>query len=294
MWQVLNWEMWFNNPNPYPKDPSPSDPLHPFHYDTQGNSWTSDRGRDWRHSHYQYDDLKDMPPGDPTPEYQASLWEHISQLYPSTSSIIQDTPGFTLEGNKFNDYLINIIYDRYALNGTAYSILFYIGEPTLPFSLSKEDQNFVGAVYTFSAALTSDDGQISCDNCGKQKEAKVLSEAQIPLTLPLIRRAALISNGAFGIPATPLGPLEPQLVERVLDVGLKWYFVEIGGREADPSEFPSTEIAVLKGQGSHPAQGHIMPGYRKFKKLELATKHKQLGYGNDMGPNGLIKDDDDA
>ncbi|KAK4696632.1 hypothetical protein P7C71_g1311, partial [Lecanoromycetidae sp. Uapishka_2] len=156
MWQALNWDKWFDSPQG--KDPKPSQSLPPFHYNTQSGSWTSDRGRDWRLSNYQYDDLKDMPPGKPTPVFQASLSQHINNLYASTSSIVAGT-GYTLENDTFNDYIINVVYDRYALKGRAYSILFYIGEPTRDFSLSKSDPNFVGAIFTFSAPLISADGE---------------------------------------------------------------------------------------------------------------------------------------
>ncbi|KAI4209158.1 MAG: hypothetical protein LQ351_007874 [Letrouitia transgressa] len=292
LWQVLNWSMWFNNPSE--GDPASSDPLLPFHSDTQKSNWTSDKCRDWRNANYQYDDLKGMPPGTPTPEYQATLRSRIKALYPSTSAAVARSPGFTLQNNTFHDYIINVVYDRYALNGKAYSILFYIGEPTVPFSAAKTDPHYLGSVYTFGAPVLSADGQTTCDNCGRQKAAKKLSKAQIPLTLPLIRRVQPISTGAFGIPATPLGPLDPNAVERVLDVGLVWHFIELGGREADASEFPSTEIAVLRGEGQHPVEDHIMPRYGRYKKLRLATENKRLGFGHRVGPNDLIGDDPDA
>ena len=288
MWQTLNWNMWFDNPKS--GDPAPSQALPPFHHDTQNGSWTSDMGRDWRLSNYQYDDLKDMPPGEPTAEFQALLRQHINELYPSTSSIVASTD-YTLADHTFYDYVINVVYDRYALNGRAYSILFYIGEPTKDFSASKSDPNFVGAVYTFSAPFVSASGKITCDNCGRQQAAKALSKAQIPLTLPLIRRTRLISDGYSTIPATLLGPLKPDKVEQVLHHGLKWYFVALGGREVELSKFPDTEVAVLQGTGKHPVADHIMPRYTDYTKLTDATKNKPLGYGHRIGPNDLIGDD---
>ena len=283
--------MFFDKP--YEGDPTPSDLLRPFHFDKQKGTWTSEMGRDWRNSNYQYDDLKEMPPGVPTEEYKTTLRQHVSKLYPSTSAVVSSIPGYTLPHETFNDYIVNVVYDRYALNGRAYSILFYIGEPTKGLSASKDDPNCIGNIYTFSAPLVTADGAVSCDNCGKQKAARVLSKAQIPLTLPLLRRTGQIQSGAFGIPATTLGPLDPDAVSRVLGVGLKWYFVENGGRKADPTEFPNTEVAVLKGQGQHPIQGRVMPRYQAYKKLTLATEGRRLGFGNREGPNDLIRDDPD-
>ena len=288
MWQALNWGKWFDSPSH--GDPKPNESLLPFHYDERKNSWTSDKCKDWRQLHYQYDDLKDMPPGAPTLEFQKKLEKHVSDLYPSTSSVVHPA-GYTQDNNTFNDYIINVVYDRYALRGRAYSILFYIGAPTMSLSACRSDPNFVDAVYTFSTPLTSGDGRTTCDNCEKQEADNVLSKAQIPLTLPLIRRAAPISAGYAGIPGTELGLLEPHAVEKVLAVGLKWFFVELGGKVADPSDFPNTEIAVLHGKGTHPVGDRIMPRYENYVKKTDATKNKPLGFGHEFGPNHLIRDD---
>ncbi|KAK3169334.1 hypothetical protein OEA41_008717 [Lepraria neglecta] len=58
---------------------------------------------------YQYDDLVPQPntPED-SPKYLEDLRKHIKELS------VQGTPGYTLPNEKFNDYIINVIYDRYA------------------------------------------------------------------------------------------------------------------------------------------------------------------------------------
>ena len=290
IWQVLNWNKWFDNPNSEIKDPLPSDALLPFHYNKTNNSWTSDMSRDWRLSKYQYDDLKDMPAGEPPTEYVHAIREHVNKLYPSTSKLVSQTSFYSSAHETFDDYLINIVYDRYALNGKAYSILFYIGEPTTGFSAAKTDPNFVGAVYTFSAPFVSADGRITCDNCGKQDAAKALSEGQIPLVVPLIN---IVNNSEARSISLPVGGglLEAAEIERVFEVGLQWYFVEQGGRVAHQSEFPRTEIAVLKGEGRLPVGDHVMPTYGNYSKLPRVTEGKPLGFGHPLGPNDLIKDD---
>ncbi|KAL8819551.1 MAG: hypothetical protein Q9191_007712 [Dirinaria sp. TL-2023a] len=288
MWQALNWEMWFSKP--INDDPKPSNPLLPFHYDENKSSWTSDRCRDWRSLHYQYDDMKDMPSGRPKPEFQTALRKHIDKIYPSISATVRPA-GFTLEDNTFNDYIINVVYDRYALKGRAYSILFYIGEPTKDLGAFRSDPNFVDLIYTFSSPFDSGDGSTACENCEGQQAAQILSKAQIPLTLPLISRAAPLREGYASIPGTELGLLEPDPVVKVLAAGLEWHFVELGGREVDHSEFPNTEIAVLHGQGTHPQGDEIMPRYENYVKKIVATERKPLGFGHETGPNHLIGDD---
>ena len=194
MWQTLNPNMWFDNPQkgddpPATADPLPSDPLLPFHYDTDKHLWTSDRARSWKDLGYQYDDLV---PKSHTPEgsdkYLKDLREHINELYPGASSCIQETPWYSLpdESFDFNDYIINVVYDRYALKGRAYTIPFFIGEPPEPLSNYRGSESFMGAVYTFSAPVIGEDGSVACDNCAQQSSRGVLSKAQIPITIPLI------------------------------------------------------------------------------------------------------------
>ncbi|KAL2038420.1 hypothetical protein N7G274_008759 [Stereocaulon virgatum] len=55
MWQTLDWDKWFDAHQK--DDPLPSDPLLPFHTDTEKHPWSSDRARSWIKLGYQYDDL---------------------------------------------------------------------------------------------------------------------------------------------------------------------------------------------------------------------------------------------
>ena len=120
--------MWLDRPQR--GDPASNALLLPFHYDTGKHTWCSDRARSWETLNYQHDDLVPQPntPED-SPKYLEGLLQHIKELHPSTSSIIQRTAGYALPDEKFHDYIINVIYDRYALNCRAYAILFFIGKP---------------------------------------------------------------------------------------------------------------------------------------------------------------------
>lgn len=181
--------------------------------------------------------------------HSASLHLGIKELYPTTSSIVQGTPGYTWPNEKFNDYIINVIYDRYALKRRAYAILFFIGKPPKRLSNYCESENFVGAVYTFSAPIVGEDGSIACDNCAQQSSQRVLSKAQIPIMVSLLAAAPLhvpIHAGdspQVPIPGIGLGALDQRLVESILHdpvEGLQWKFVGLGG----------TEIAMLHVYGS--------------------------------------------
>ena len=276
IWQQLNPTMWFDKPQS--GDYKPDDPLQPFHYDTQAHVWTSNMCQNWQVFRYQYDDLQPPPTalesdGSINPEaYRTGLQERISKLYPGTSEAIRRTPGYTIAGDKFHDYIINIVYDRYALQGRAYTILFFIGDPPENVATYRTHANYVGSVYTFSSPIVGADGAVGCDNCKKQASAGILSKAQVPLTVPLMIQAE--RNPRF-----VSGPLEPDDVKQVLQVGLKWVFVEIGGRQRPASDFPNTKIAVYHGKGHHPREGAYLPTYGGYVHMPEATEGKELGTG---------------
>ena len=121
---------------------------------------------------------------------------YVNEIYRSASSIVRKSPDCTLPGtDDFHDYIINVVYDCYALGGLAYSILFFIGKPPENLSTYRQSDNFLGAVYTFSNPVNNADGSVACENCAQQSSAKVLSKAQIPITLPLLSKAATRSMG---------------------------------------------------------------------------------------------------
>ena len=243
---------------------------------------------------------------DGSDEHLNELRDHINEIYRSTSSIVRKVPGCTLPGtDDFHDYTINVVYDRYALGGLAYSILFFIGEPPENLSTYRQSDNFLGAVYTFSNPINNADGSVACENCAQQSSAKVLSKAQIPITLPLLSKAAIRLDGPPGeqVPLPPLpdlglGGLEPETVEKVLSdpvEGLRVVFVALGGdRALDKSLFPSTDFAVMHGTGTHVTEAGMLSSFRGYKALRGATEHQYLGLGHDDGTLHLIRDDPDT
>ena len=289
----MNRDKWFDKPQD--GDPTPESALIPFHYDTKKSRWTSNLCRDWLELRYQYDDLV-RPTHTVTDEatYEDNLRAHLKVLYPSTSEIIKQTG---VVGETFDDYIINVVYDRYALKGRAYTILFFIGSPPQALSQYHSSENFVGAVYTFSTPVETRDGSTACSNCAKQRSDKVLSKAQISLTLPLHAKARQARDGGppqAGIPALPPGALDRHSVERFLShdqEGLRWEFVEIGGARREHADFPDTEVAVLQGTGSHPRGREHLPRYEGYSKLTKATENQYLGFGHPRTRSRLIRDD---
>ncbi|RWA09877.1 hypothetical protein EKO27_g5246 [Xylaria grammica] len=291
MWQVLNWDEWWTAPDPSlantTDNPTPDDPLQPFHNKDNGDPkrdfWTSTEARDWTKLFYQYDDLvpkQGAIKADGTlneEQYKKDLLAHIEAIYPSTKRyvrgirILPDFPEFFGgNDNSWDDYIINIIYDRYALNGRSYTIQFWLRGDTGDRS---SDGNLVGQVYSFAglAPVSAESG--SCANCGSQRDNKVLSRAQVPLTVPI---AVLALGGShMGIRSA-----EQQAVRAYLKHNLHWKFVQLGGAVKSASDFPDTKISVWRGTGmSRDLEGQkpLPAEFSSYKPLHEITHDKPCG-----------------
>ncbi|KPM45298.1 hypothetical protein AK830_g1254 [Neonectria ditissima] len=308
MWQALNWDAWFDKPafldgvSSYP-DPTHDGNLVPFHKiktdkpDT--GYWTSDGVRDWTKLSYQYDDLKPQPEAilaDGTlneERYKTDLMTHIHKIYPSTLKYYEklmadraiENADFFGPNNTanvtWNDYIINIVYDRYALNGKSYVIQFWLGgQDNDPDSTFKYEENLVGQVYSFGGLTPATEGAPEgCANCGTQKDNKVLSRAQVPLTIPIISQA--LDEGYKYIDSTRGRHVEPYLEKH-----LHWKFVQIGGEERPASDFPNTTISVWRGTGKpqEPAEATgeaLPPVYADYQILYSPTDGKDCGLAHD-------------
>ena len=299
IWQTFNELLWFNKPDP-DVDPTPDSALRPFHHDTENRAWTSNKCRDWRKLNYDYDDVApapglDLNKSEDKIEHVNNLRTYVDKLYPGTTEIIREVPrpGYVGKDQKFTDYIINVLYDRNARDGHAYAILFFLGKGP--------DTTYVGSVYTFSAPIMDADGNPGCGNCAQQKKQKVMSKALVPLTFPLLTKAAALTAAEANPdpiwqPLTGAGKLDHEKVGHVLADQLSWRFVELGGEEKDAADFPNTVITVLYGTGISSDPDDVLaysdlPRYGGYKRLEIATKSRLLGYGNDKSKMGLIQDD---
>ncbi|KAM0812941.1 putative tyrosinase [Seiridium cardinale] len=143
-------------------DPSPESPLRLFHTKDDGDPrkdfWTSQMARNWTKLNYQYNDLE---PGkgaiDEKGElnenkkiYKMDLLAHIQKIYPSTKNYVhgirrdgkaKNKQFFEEDKDFWDDYIINVVYDRYALNGLSYTIEFDL------------EGRLVGQVYAFTDRL---------------------------------------------------------------------------------------------------------------------------------------------
>lgn len=260
MWQVLNWGKWFDTEPENPdnvKDFSRKAGLEPFHMDTEKTVWTSDACRDWTVGGYTYTDL--VPPEEVLKDgslsevdYMAWLRYNINKKYKNTSTAAQSLrdadKSKAIFGNKvgaidygFVDYVINVVYDRYALDGRSYSIRFYLQPDVQIQSFSaatSNEDNFIGEVYNFAGMPMPSADNAGCDNCKSQQQTGDLSTAQVALTIPLL---ALADNEDFREFNTVMRKdIKPYLQEH-----LHYKYVGHGGVEYSEELFPKTRMYVV-------------------------------------------------
>lgn len=321
MWQALNWDKWWDLPEPEHEKPNvpdrtPETHLEPFHTKNDGNVdidvWTSNLARDWTKLHYQYDDLVPeelaiLPDGTLNEDlYKVHLRSFIQTTYPNTGGVVRnafnspDTNNNVFFGEhhanekSWNDYIINVIYDRYALEGRSYAIQFWLSpedhkvqegdevgiiEP--PETVSKP--MMIGQIYSLGGLRAiSTESTSGCGNCTTQKDQKVLSKGQIPITIPIISRA-------LDDQVDSIQTIRREEVETYLRDHLYWKFVELGGIDRDAKDFPDTKISVWRGEGRpnwHAETRRALPPlYSSYEPIYPPTERK-------TAIGGIARDDD--
>ncbi|KAI6760465.1 hypothetical protein HG530_009325 [Fusarium avenaceum] len=276
IWQCLYPNLWFDKEQSGVSDPvnlktlnvaddKETDPLEPFHRkdnDPEKEVWTSQACRDWTDMNYQYDDLAELAQeivrkhGEfDEEEYKNELHAHINNLYPATGHLIQsmmecqnspeDLHVSYADTESWNDYIINVVYDRYAMDGLSYTIEFFLCGPKNESSTHFDRHNYIGHIYSFGGRLSSPEG--SCSNCKSQAEEETLSCAQIPLTIHLLQHVKdnILDHSIAGF----------SQVEDYLRLHLRWRVVKYGGKVMPDDVFESTfskiRISVLRGLGSN-------------------------------------------
>ncbi|KAF5594587.1 uncharacterized protein FSUBG_9407 [Fusarium subglutinans] len=306
MWQSLNWGAWFDEPDFLKgtgkvEDKTQYDNLLPFHAieteDPTTGYWTSRLVKDWTKLGYQYDDLRPQPDailpegGLNEEKFKSDLEKHIQDIYPSIQmyydALLKDKKVSNVDffgphntdNETWNDFLINVIYDRYALDGSSYTIQFWLGGDGKDLDTTFRDrENLIGSVYSFAGLEPVVE---SCSNCASQKEKKVLSRAQVLLTIPIIHQA--LDKRFEHIHSTMT-----EQVEEYLEKHLHWKFVEIGGKVRPASDFPNTTISVLKGTGKRQAEDAALPPvYADYRPLYKPTELKACGVKEGEGLLGV-------
>ncbi|KAM7191683.1 Di-copper centre-containing protein [Rhypophila sp. PSN 637] len=324
MWQTLYDNVWFtDNDTPFPCDDLP-----PFRHNFDGERgvdyFNSNDNKDWTTLGYQYD-LLQRRTGEDDAAYKQRIRNHITDSYPHTGDVIlKDRHGvFSSHGEAggsalfadqgVDDYVINIIYDRYGHNrGSPYTIHFFLGyapqqETIQSLGIAQaapsilgaghgattvsELPRHVGSVYTFSSSMVPGSSNTAgseaasvCPNCAQQHNDGVLSRASVALTIPLYHDAAN-SN----ITETD-NPFDGDAVRGYLADRLSWIAVNTQGTIIPWSELGNTRVFVLKGKGKHHPlysmvngessvddQAGVISKYSHYEPLSEVTRGKEVG-----------------
>ncbi|KAL3444389.1 common central domain of tyrosinase-domain-containing protein [Aspergillus insuetus] len=303
--QTLHPEMWYD-----PATDLAATKLDPFHRDTTGTTWTADATRDFKANlKYTYDDLE--PPhlrrflgaafhpmsalrslaaratGHPQAgphEDLAQLRRTINEKYGAVRREIRASPH--LRGRE-NDYVIDVIYDRYALNGASYYINFFLGTPPADTDDFLPTDTYVGSIYTFSSNLEPEDTSAGqCHDCLDQRSHGVLSTAQVPLTKAILRLAKDSNN-------SELQSMEAHEVERYLQRNLEWSGTvaiedptdHTRPTHIDMSRLPRTKISAMKGKVHYPDSDSQLATYSDYETMWRATAGK---------PGGAVRPEEEA
>ncbi|KAM3455655.1 hypothetical protein NHJ6243_008450 [Beauveria neobassiana] len=221
LWQSANPGNWFHQKKGRQPDRSPQQPLIPFHISgDRGDFYDSNKVRNVDALNYSYDYMDEITDeyGDMIPE-KSHLY--INKLYGPPENAFKDC-------RRELDPVINVVYDRYAFNGRAYFLLFFLGDVDRTVSWKKQTC-LIGSIYTFTPIVTQDN--VVCSNGYEQQKAHVLSRAQIPITrvVPSQKRE------------------ERDEAKNYLTKNLKWVAVFQDGGQVDGSKLKDVNITLSIG-----------------------------------------------
>ncbi|KAK1514600.1 uncharacterized protein CCOS01_13881 [Colletotrichum costaricense] len=262
IFQALNPTHWFDGGSPT-KDETSTGPLHPFHSDTNGTLITSENVKATTTYGYTYDDLSAPP---------ATLQKTINEKYGVLRKHLHANRNLA---GKTNDYVINVQYDRFALNGRSYAVHFFVkGDvPSSP-SEYRAALNHVGSIHTFSTDYwtAGNTNGVDCQNCQGQQAEGVVAKAQVPITLELLFRA--VSDGNAWADLTSL---EPDHIEKYLEQHLKWVVVAVPGEVIQTENLPGLKVVVHAGQSEHPEDTTQPSKFHSYRPMWSVTHGKTGG-----------------
>ncbi|KZS90419.1 Di-copper centre-containing protein [Sistotremastrum niveocremeum HHB9708] len=287
IWQALNPNAWFDDPSQQLVDNSgnwstppgttdtPNSALAPFHTDTQGTYWIANDVRDWTKLGYSYPELQPwLPQYNPNGQfsqdlYSADISKQVNALYSNARTLLLKQPApaaFSARGPtdvhhgakivEENDYVVNVLYERFELGGQPFTIHIFIGKDTR-----------VGSVYNFSTPADTTGGTEGCDNCRSQESNNKRSTGQVPIIGALIKDIADESK--------PLNSLEHVHVQEYLKETLHWKVTKVHGEEV---ELNSLVVSLAAGTGRHYGDHARRSKYHNYKILHVPTEGRPGGY----------------
>ncbi|MCJ1261407.1 hypothetical protein MMC22_001271 [Lobaria immixta] len=267
IWQILNWDCWFASD----ASPSSTEPLTPFHH----------RFDSGKVGYFNSDDSDES-----NKDYVTRIKVYVEKTYQNTGRVLLNDHNnlykdITVKDHTYDDYLIDVLYDRYALEGDPYTIHFFLGavphsEITAGITNLFKHPRHVGSVYNFSSPMraVAAGGAPRCANCAKQHDDGLLSMALVPLTIPLY-------NAAADTNVPDIQHLSPNVVEPYLVNQLSWVAVSTNGTVIPWNRLSRTKIFVLKGKAKHYRDDTRLSDYSDYERMSNVTHGKEAGASHD-------------
>ncbi|KAF5637739.1 di-copper centre-containing protein [Fusarium sp. NRRL 52700] len=257
-------------------DPTAKDNLYPFHTNDKFNHWNSDGVQDWTTLGYTYPDLS--PETDSTATAPLELVQkRLTEKYGVLRRVLHEVRSTQPIEGLDNDYVINITYNRFALNGVSYSIHFFIGkESDIPGSPEdyKLSVDYIGGIHTFSSNYWTrgNENGVNCQNCQKQQQSHQLSKGQLPVTLALLQRA-LHEDARW----TDIKHLGKDHVVEYMTKHLHWRAVAVPNQLLKTDNLPDLKVFFKAGKAEHPEDPSKASKYFGYEHQWEVTKDKLGG-----------------
>ncbi|KAF2501891.1 Di-copper centre-containing protein [Lophium mytilinum] len=174
-----------------------------------------------------------------------------------------------------NDYVVNVVYERFALEGRPYSITFFLGDvPSTSAYDFADDLTAIGRVYNFSSEVEGRGvDESGCASCKELRDENALSSGQVILTDYLIERITL-GEAQRGL---TLGSLDQVEVIEYLRKNLHWRITDFYENIIPKENMPSLKISVATAQGTHFSEASKPSQYSAYTMLWDTTEGRLGG-----------------
>ncbi|EPE28797.1 Di-copper centre-containing [Glarea lozoyensis ATCC 20868] len=191
------------------------------------------------------------------------------------------------------DYICNILYDRWALGGHPFTIRVFLGEVTIPKATdpngkqrlsasqlcNSSNPGQVGIIYNFSSPVESrGTGVEGCTTCRKQKEAtgsnRVLTTGQVVLTDHLVE---WIRNKQKGKGGVCLDDFTQASVGKWLKDNLHWRVTDQHGKLVDKAKMKDLKVSIAVGKAKHCLDATVPSIYSDYEVLYGVTDGRMCG-----------------
>ncbi|KAJ3555443.1 hypothetical protein NM688_g2573 [Phlebia brevispora] len=279
---------------------STNSPLTPFHKDTKGTVYDSDGCRYISDFEYAFEELQDWLPKYRdkfgrfnTPLYCEDIRKALTEKYgwsvPTIGSIrrlgraakeaedLEQMEGAaSVHRHQYNEYVVNVLVDRFANNGRTFLVNLFLGEvPDDPSSW--ETASKFGSVAIFGGSQYASGNCANCANQAANPERRLVT-GQVTITMTLLD----LIEAKEEVYGEVLGSLHKNEVARFLKKSLHWRIVKLGNAELPLSEVPSLKVSVAVATATLPIEEGEFIEYGDFEVIDEPTAGRTGGYDSRM------------